>query len=80
VSADTPTVAIVGLDFDAAGQLWGIDGGDGREELIKINKTTGATTVIGTSTCSRSRASAASTSARPERSGPSTGRRDHRCC
>jgi len=42
---DTRTSAIVGLDFDASGQLWGIDGG--REELVKIDKTSAATTTIG---------------------------------
>jgi hypothetical protein len=44
---DTGANAIVGLEFDAAGQLWGIDGGTGNEELIRIDKTTGARVVVG---------------------------------
>ena len=44
---DTGTSAVVGLGFDATGQLWGIDGGGGHEELIKIDKTTGQTVVVG---------------------------------
>lgn len=44
---DTGGSAVVGLGFDAAGQLWGIDGGGGHEELIKIDKTSGATVVVG---------------------------------
>ena len=44
---DTSANAIVGLSFDATGQLWGIDGRPTNEELIKINKNTGASTVIG---------------------------------
>ncbi len=43
---DTGASAVVGLGFDAAGQLWGIDGGGGHEELIKINKASGATVVV----------------------------------
>ena len=46
-AATNSGTAIVGLECDFAGQLWGIDGGGGHEELIKINKTTGAATVIG---------------------------------
>ncbi len=45
---DTSAIAIVGLSFDATGQLWGIDGRPGNEELIKINKNTGDSAVIGT--------------------------------
>lgn len=45
--ADTRTSGIVGLGFDAAGQLYGIDGGGGHEELVRINKTTAATVVVG---------------------------------
>lgn len=44
---DTKTSAVVGLGFDAAGQLWGVDGGGGNEELIRINKSTAATVVVG---------------------------------
>jgi hypothetical protein len=42
---DTRTSAIVGLEFDATGQLWGVDGG--KEELVKIDKGSAATTVVG---------------------------------
>ena len=42
---DTMVGAIIGLAFDASGQLWGIDGNN--EELIRINKTNGDTTVVG---------------------------------
>lgn len=44
---DTRTSAIVGLDFDASGQLWGVDGGGGHEELIRIDKASALTTVVG---------------------------------
>ena len=43
----TGTGAIVGLDFDTTGQLWGIDGlHEVNEELIRIDKANGVTTVI----------------------------------
>ena len=39
--------AIVGLDFDRTGQLWGIDGAGAMEHLIRVDKTTGAATIVG---------------------------------
>jgi hypothetical protein len=39
--------ALVGLGFDAIGQLWGIDGGGVAEELVRIDKATAARTVVG---------------------------------
>lgn len=44
---DTMANAIVGLDFDGAGQLWGIDGGGGNEELIRIDVRSAALTRVG---------------------------------
>ncbi|TDJ57944.1 MAG: hypothetical protein E2O40_02150 [Planctomycetota bacterium] len=44
---DTAASALVGLDFDSSGQLWGIDGEPGVEQLVRINKFDGSTTVIG---------------------------------
>ena len=44
---DTTASALIGLDFDSSGQLWGIDGETGVEQLVRIDKTNGAITVIG---------------------------------
>lgn len=44
--SDTPAATIVGLDADASGQIWAVDGASSREELIKIDKVTGAVEVI----------------------------------
>lgn len=44
---ETGTGTIVGLSMDSSGQLWGIDGGGSAEHLVRINKTTGATNVVG---------------------------------
>ncbi len=41
--ADTGANALVGLAFDGQGQLWGLDGAPGAEELVRIDKLTGAT-------------------------------------
>ncbi len=41
------STAVVGLDGDGAGQLWGIDGGSGHEELIRVDKASGAVAVVG---------------------------------
>ncbi len=44
---DTAASALVGLDFDSSGQLWGIDGEPGIEQLVRIDKVDGSVTVIG---------------------------------
>ena len=38
--------AIVGMEFDSDGQLWGVEGGIGAEQLVRIDKLTGAITVV----------------------------------
>jgi hypothetical protein len=46
--ANLGTGGIVGLAFDRSGQLWGIDGRfDTQEQLVKIDKTTGAVDRVG---------------------------------
>lgn len=45
-SGSNSGTAIVGLEADVGGQLWGIDGGSGHEELLRIDKTTGAATIV----------------------------------
>ncbi len=47
IVGDTGATSIVGLGFDLAGQLWGIDGAGGLEHLLRIDSATGATTVVG---------------------------------
>lgn len=44
--ADTLTEAIVGMDVDPSGQLWAIDGALDVEQLVRIDKASGATTVV----------------------------------
>jgi len=44
---DTTASALIALDFDRSGQLWGIDGEPGVEQLVRIDKSNGAITVIG---------------------------------
>ncbi len=44
---DTRASAIVGLDFDALGQLWGVDGDGSKEELVRIDVNTAALTRVG---------------------------------
>lgn len=43
---DLASNALVAMDFDDSGQLWGIEGGVGTEQLIKIDKTNGQMTVV----------------------------------
>lgn len=44
--ADTVAWGIAGLDFDASGQLWGVDSETGRDELFRIDELTGELSIV----------------------------------